>query len=202
MTSTETLSYCTMMTQAQETLDAARLKAKSFTRKRGMPFPKAISFLLDMRKTTLQTRLNLYFEKVKGGDPISQQAFSKLRMNFDHSPFEKMVRGLVRKEYSGEYELPLWNGYHVFAIDGSFLQLPRADALREEYGTRGRGSTCPCAGISVLYDVLHGWAIDPSIARADRNEREECENFCAGNWRISKKTVSFYSIGVTHRWIC
>jgi len=159
----------------QKTLDVARLKENAFTRNRGMPFPDALSFMLDMRKTTLQTRLNLYFRNVKGGDSISQQAFSKLRMGFDHSPFETMVRGLVRKEYSGQYELPLWYGYHVFAIDGSFLQLPRVDALRVEYGTRGRGSTCPCAGISVLYDVLHGWAIDPSIAKADRNEREECE---------------------------
>ena len=112
---------------------------------------------------------------MKGGEPISQQAFSKLRMGFDHSPFETMVCELVKKEYSGQYSLPHWNGYHVFAIDGSFLQLPRVDALQEEYGARGRGSTCPCAGISVLYDVLHGWAIDPSIGTADRNERKECE---------------------------
>jgi hypothetical protein len=164
----------TFITHEQETLDAARLKETSFTRKRGMPFPDAISFMLDMRKTTLQTRLNLYFEKVKEGNPISQQAFSELRMNFDHSPFEKMVRELVKDEYSGEYDLPHWNGYHVFAIDGSCLQLPRVNGLREEFGVRGRGGTCPCTGISVLYDVLHGWAIDPAIAGANMNEREEC----------------------------
>ena len=175
MNNVESLSLCASIIHDRLTLDGARLKEHAFTRKRGMIFPDALSFLLDMRKTTLQTRLNFYFQNVKGGVPISRQAFSKLRMNFDHSPFEKMVRELVKKEYSGQYELPLWNGYHIFAIDGSFLQLPRADELREEYGTRGRGSTCPCAGISVLYDVLHGWAIDPSIARADRSERAECE---------------------------
>ena len=92
-----------------------------------MSFQDALTFMLDMRKTTLQTRLNLYFERVKGGDPISQQAFSKLRMKFNHSPFETMVRELVKKEYCGQYQLPLWNGYHVLAIDGSYLQLPRVD---------------------------------------------------------------------------
>jgi hypothetical protein len=170
----EMLKKLEIIANAQETLNASRLKENSFIRKRGMSFPEALSFLLDMRKTTLQTRLNHFFRNVKGGDPISQPAFSKLRMNFDHSPFEKMVRLLVKDEYSGKYELPLWNGYHVFAVDGSFLQLPRTDALRKEYGVRGRGSTCPCAGISVLYDVLHGWALDPMINRADRNERVEC----------------------------
>jgi hypothetical protein len=169
------LEYLQFITTAQQTLDFARLKENAFTRNRGMPFSDAVSFLLDMRTTTLQTRLNLYFGN-KGGVPISQQSFSELRMNFDHSPFETMVRGLVKMEYSGQYELPRWHDYHVFGIDGSSLQLPRVDALREEYGTRGRGGMCPCAGISVLYDVLHGWAVDPTITRADMSERDECEN--------------------------
>lgn len=157
------------------TLRKARIKEKAFTRKRGMQFREAVSFLLDMRKTSLQTRLNEYYKKEKGGDPISEQAFSKLRMKFDHTPFETMVRVVVKKEYSGGYELPTWHGYHVFGVDGSFLQLPRVEALRAEFGVMGRGGRCPCAGISVLYDVLHGWAIDPIIGRADRDERAECE---------------------------
>ena len=189
----ELLDYLRFVASSPRTLKAARFRKSSFTRKRGMPFPDAVSFLLDMRKTTLQTRLNLYFQNVKGGDPISQQAFSKLRMKFDHSPFETMLRGLAKKEYSGRYELPLWNGYHVFGIDGSSLQLPRVDALRDEYGVRGRGGTCPCAGISVLYDVLHGWAVDPVIARADMNERQECRNhidfLCREFSHIAKKSI-------------
>jgi len=174
MKNKELLRNLEEITKDEKTLEASRIKKESFTRERGMPFGDALSFLLDMRKSSLQTRLNKYY-KVKGGVPISQQAFSKLRMNFDHSPFEKMVRSIVKQEYSGVYELPLWNGYHVLGIDGSSLQLPRVDGLRAEFGVRGRGGTCPCAGMSVLYDVLHGWAIDPILARADMNERTECE---------------------------
>ena len=99
MLTLEMLSFLEVITNAQQTLEAAHLKENAFTRERGMPFPNALGFLLDMRKTTLQTRLNAYYKNVKGGDPISQQAFSKLRMNFDHSPFETMVRELVKKEY-------------------------------------------------------------------------------------------------------
>jgi len=177
MLNQEVLDYLDFIANAQQTLDFARTKENSFTRDRGMPFPDALSFMLDMRKTTLQTRLNQFYLNVKGGDPISQQAFSKLRMNFDHSPFETMARGLVSKEYSGQYDLPLWNGYHIFGIDGSYLQLPRVDAMRAEFGTRGGsgGAACPCAGISVLYDVLHGWALDPIITKAGMDERAECK---------------------------
>ena len=175
MKNAELLENLKEIAKAPKTLEESRQKENSFTRDRGMPFADALTFQLDMRKSSLQTRLNNYYKNVKGGDPISQQAFSKLRMNFDHSPFEKMVRSIVKQEYSGRYELPLWNGYHVFGIDGSCLQLPRVDVLRDEFGVRGRGNTCPCAGISVLYDVLHGWALDPIIAGADMNERMECK---------------------------
>jgi len=173
MKNKEILEELEKVTNNVKTLKKARKNERAFTRKRGMTFREAVTFLLDMRKTSLQTRLNAYYKKVKGSDPISQQAFSKLRMNFDHTPFETMVRSIVSAEYSGKYELPMWNGYHVFGIDGSFLQLPRVDGLRTEFGVRGRGGTCPCAGISILYDVLHGWAIDPILSRADRNERDE-----------------------------
>ena len=193
MKNLELLESLEKIANAPQTLEESRIKEKSFTRERDMPFADAVCFLLDMRKSSLQTRLNQYYKKVKGGDPISQQAFSKLRMNFDHSPFEKMVRLLVIKEYSGVYELPLWHGYHIFGIDGSSLQLPRADSLRSEFGVRGRGGTCPCAGMSELYDVLHGWALDPIIAKADMNERAECkkhiEYLCRELPHISKNSI-------------
>ena len=176
MTYQKMLELLRFLSHCKKMLDKARLKENSFTRNRNMSFPDVLSFMLDMRKTTLQTRLNLYFANVKGGVPISQQAFSKLRMNFDHSPFETMVRESVKEEYSGKYELPLWHGYHIFGVDGSTLQLPRVDVLREEYGVRGRGKTCPCAGISILYDVLHSWVLDPIITKANVHERKECEN--------------------------
>jgi hypothetical protein len=87
---------------AQATLEAARFNEREFTRNRKMPFASALSFMLDMRKTTLQTRLNQFYTHTEGGEPISQQAFSELRMKFDHSSFENMVRTTVALEYSGE----------------------------------------------------------------------------------------------------
>ncbi len=181
------------ITWAPATQIAAQLKESAFTRKRKMTFPMAVSFLLDMRKTTLQTRLNLYYDNMERGDPISQQAFSKLRMQFDHSPFETMFRETVKAEYSGEYELPLWHGYHVLAVDGSLMQLPRVKALLEEYGSSGRGSICPSAGISTLFDVLHGWPIDTSIEGAKRSERtafeKHIEFVCRELPHIAKKSI-------------
>jgi hypothetical protein len=141
-----------------------------------MPFSSALAFMLDMRKTTIQTRLNIYFENNKKGEPMSQQAFSKLRSKFDHTPFAAMHRAVVSEEYSGRHVLPRWNGYHLLGVDGSFLQLPRTKELYEEFSVHGSSEQCPNAGISVLFDVLHGWSLDAVITSGKMNERTECEN--------------------------
>ena len=80
-----------------ELLDISRFEKTAFTRRRagGMGFAEALSFMLDMRKTTIQSRLNVFYRHVKGCDPISQPAFTKLRAQFDHTPFEAMLRDLV-----------------------------------------------------------------------------------------------------------
>ena len=192
MLSLRLLDYITRIFKSKETLETARLQEKAFTRERSMPFSNALHFMLDMRTTTLQTRLNSFFKHNGGGKPISQQAFSKLRANFDHSPFEKATRGLVSEEYSGTNPLTMWNGYHLLGVDGSYLQLPRTEELRLEFGTRG-GDDCPMAGISVLFDVLHGWALDPILTDTHMNEREQLEKhmdfLCRELPEIAKKTI-------------
>jgi len=162
-------------------LELSRLNEKAFTRKRegGMGFPDALCFMLDMGKTTLQTRLNRFYFQVKGAKAISQSAFTQLRANFDHTPFEVMVRELVHDEYSGQEELPLWKGYCVFSVDGSYLQLPWDSELAREFGVRGGGNR-PSAGISVLFDVLNGWVLDAEIDRTDRHALDRHIDFLAG----------------------
>ncbi len=157
-----------------QTLERARCSEKFFTRDRKMPFTDILSFFFDLRKTSLQTRLNL-FSKGSRHPMISQQALSKARNHFDHSPFETMVRTLVCKEYAGNDEVPTWNGYHILAVDGSYLQLPKTPELAEAFGVRGAGGYGVSAGISILYDILSGWPIDPIITHTDMNEREECK---------------------------
>ena len=176
MTSLKLLKRLKEIIHSEEILQSSRLRSTAFVRNRKMNFPDALTFMLDMRKTTLQTRLNIFFDHKGKDEPMSQQAFSKLRANFDHTPFAAIIDAIVSDEYSGEYELPLWNGYHLLSVDGSCLQLPRTKELYQEFGTHdGKQNQCPCAGISVLFDVLHGWSLDAIISAGAINERTECE---------------------------
>jgi hypothetical protein len=178
MESLESLELLKKIIYAQETLENARLRDMAFTRNRKMPFADALCFALDMQKSALQNRLNLYFKNPKSKEelPLSQQAFSKLRSQYDHSPFVAMHRALMEKEYCAhEEELSTWRRYHLFGVDGSYMQLPRVEVLYREFGTHGQETQCPMTGISVLFDVMYGWALNPIITTAGMNEREECE---------------------------
>ena len=132
-----------------------------------MVFVMALRFMLDMLKTTLHTRLMSFF-KDSSGLPLSQQGFSKLRSHFTHDPFKKMVRETVLENYKSS--TLTWRGFHLLAIDGTHVQLPICKQIIEAFGVFG-ADNCPSAGVSVLYDVLSGWIIDPIIGKAAMNER-------------------------------
>jgi len=158
---------------SEKTKEESRISPNYFTRNRALPFSDLLYFLLNPGKECLQVRLNNFFKEIgKREMTISQQAVSKARSHFDHSPFEKMARRLVEIEYGGDYELERWNGYHVFGVDGSSVNLPNTPELREAFGfTSGSGDICASAGMSILYDVLHDWVIDASLNRYPLNER-------------------------------
>jgi hypothetical protein len=137
-----------------------------------MGFTDALVFFLDLRKTTVTTRLNHFFERSK--KIMTEQAFSKLRAKYDHTPFMTMHHTLVESEYDGKHECKMWNNYHVFAIDGSYLQLPTNPETIAEFGVRGAGAHAS-AGISVMYDVLSGWPVHAVITRSNMNERKVAE---------------------------
>jgi len=52
-----------------------------------MNFQKAVYFLLNMLNESTQVALNRYFKNIGEETHMSQQAFSKTRSHFDHSPW-------------------------------------------------------------------------------------------------------------------
>ena len=77
---------------ADSTLEESRFRPEYFTRNRLMPFYKLLRFLLSMYKTSSQAALNQFFEKEEV--TMSQQALSKARNKFDHSPFVKLYTAI------------------------------------------------------------------------------------------------------------
>lgn len=168
------LQKLTAILLQNSTLEAARFKSSYFTRKRKMTFYQIVLFILSGFKTNTQTALNRFFAHAlnEEGSAMSQQALSKARSHFDHSPFELFFRDLVQMRFSGEHEIRLFCGLQIFAVDGSDLALPDIPGLLKDFGGTGCNADSPTAKISVLYDVMNDFIMDAAIDRTGTSERD------------------------------
>ena len=162
--------------RAASTLEESRFKPQYFTRKRILPFEDLLRYLLSMHKTSSQSALNKFLER--RGMTMSQQALSKARSKFDHSPFLKLFNGVRDAFYSTEY-LPTLRKFHdkfLVAIDGSETPLPNLPALLEKFGGTGAKASSPTARMSIAYDVLNDFIIDAAFSPLTVSERDHAKD--------------------------
>ena len=158
---------------AELTLQTAKRRPEFFTRKRNMTFPEIVLFILKGFNTSTHTALRRFFRvDLKEEKNMSQQALSKARSHFDHSPFEAIFRNSVDMRYCGEHDLALVYGYQVLAVDGSTIALPDVPALLDAFGGLGRNADSPAAKASVLYDIPNDFILDAALDRVGASERE------------------------------
>ena len=79
-------------------MEESRTEARHFTRSRKMPFERLLEYLLHGSKGATQSVLNKFFQCLEEGVHMTQQALSKARTHFDHSPFLKAFYEAVNAE--------------------------------------------------------------------------------------------------------
>ena len=106
---------------------------------------------------------------------ISKQALSKARQFINPALFKEHYYLSVDLFYKQLPSRKLWNGYHLFAIDGSKIELPNSNSNFEFFGemfgypdpsrrfTMGLGS--------IVYDVLDDYIVHASFQRYLASER-------------------------------
>jgi uncharacterized protein YbcI len=154
------------------TMEESRKKATYFTRGRKMGFIILMYFMINTFSESCQTALNKFFKDTE--THISQQAFSKARNKFDHTPFLKIFRMTAEELYTGEYEFNTFMGYRVSAIDGSTMNLPNSKNVQEllkEFGGIGPKADSPAARGSIQLDILNDMIMDAIIGPLSTDER-------------------------------
>lgn len=143
-----------------------------FSRKGKMSFTDYIYAIIQNNKSSLQVGLNAFFDAYKKQNiEYSKQAFSKGRKRIKSEAFRELFREVVYKFYE-KAELTSWNGYQLFGIDGTRLNLPCTDELAELYGTQtSQGAPQVQALVSCVYDLLNGIIIDTRFAPCNSSER-------------------------------
>ena len=162
--------------RAVYTLTESRFKPQYFTRNRLLPFHKILKYLLSMDKSATQIGVNRFLEK--DDVTVSQQAVSKARNKFDHTPFMKLFNAIRDAVYDKERidGLKKYHGKFIFAIDGSETALPNMPTLLEKFGGTGSKASSPTARMSITYDVLNDIIVDAAFNPLTISERKHAEN--------------------------
>ncbi len=152
------------------TMEEARTEARHFTRNRKMPFGRLLEYLLHGSKSATQSALNEFFKGQEEGSHMTQQALSKARTHFDHSPFLKAFYEVVNAEYNldNDANLPRRYGYKFLAVDGSVISLPNLPELKERFGDV-KGS--PSARADIALDVLNDRIVEAEFGPLSGDER-------------------------------
>lgn len=152
------------------TMEEARTEARHFTRNRKMPFGRLLEYLLHGSKSATQSALNEFFKGQEEGSHMTQQALSKARTHFDHSPFLKAFYEVVNAEYNPDNDanLPRRYGYKFLAVDGSVISLPNLPELKERFGDV-KGS--PSARADIALDVLNDRIVEAEFGPLSGDER-------------------------------
>ena len=106
---------------------------------------------------------------------ISKQALSKARQFINPALFKELYYLSVDLFYKQLPSRKLWNGYHLFAIDGSKIELPNSKSNFEFFGEMFRypdPSRRFTMGLdSIVYDVLDDYIVHASFQRYLASER-------------------------------
>lgn len=157
-------------------LEAHRAKGH-FVRKRKLSMFQLIMYLLFSSKASMFQNLSAIREELKAVDfpSVSKQAVSKARSFINPALFKELFYLSVDCFYSHVQERKLWHGYHLFAVDGSKLELPSSkstfDFFGEMFGYPDPTRRFTMGLASIVYDVLDDYIVHASFQRYLASER-------------------------------
>ena len=112
---------------------------KRFTRKRLVSMYQVIVYLFYSNKAAIGTNLSNIRDILPDLDfpKISRQAVSKARQNIKPALFKELLDITVRTYYLFMQSFNPWNGYHLFAIDGTRVHMPYSKSVENDFGFQG-----------------------------------------------------------------
>lgn len=156
-------------------------KAKNrFVRNRVLTIIHVIAYLLFSNPPSMATNLsNIKRELCKTIDfpkKITRQAISHARQGISPLLFTEFFNLSVDIFYENIQERKTWHGLHVFAIDGSKLELPNSKDLFKHFGelfnVHNPKEKYTQALASIVYDVLDDYIVHASINKYLASERD------------------------------
>ncbi len=132
-----------------------------------------------MGRTGLQREMDAFFKETENEAfsirKITKGGFSKSRRNLAPEAFLEL-NDIIWKDFYQQVEYLGYKGHRLLAVDGTFLNLPNHDSIREAFGLRdmGRGKKkdvpkSKCL-LSMLYDPVNYMTLDVQPGPTDGSE--------------------------------
>jgi len=156
----------------EKTKEKWRTHEKTFTRSRKLSFGIVVGMMLNSLTKSLQIELDDFFEYVLSSEKtVSKQAYSKARQNVKPEFLRKLSSVPVEIIYKdGDYKT--WRGYRLLAVDGTTLELPNFEHLREHFNHVGNQAETVRAKASALFDLENSMIMTSEIDHYRCGERE------------------------------
>lgn len=147
----------------------------AFTRSGKLSFTNLIYFILHSTHKSISINYSDFMDSFQTQIPpfVSKQAISKARQGISHMAFLDLFRLSVKQFYDQVTNLHTWNGFHIYSVDGSTIQIPESEENYKVFGgnPNNTGIISPLASVSVLYDVLNDILVDVSFNPYRHSER-------------------------------
>ena len=151
-------------------------KSNYFTRERDFPLQELIAFLMQRSGKSLDIKLDEWFTAWKSENkmPVSRQAVSKARQRLPEKIFHDFLKLSSSIFIDCCKNKKSWNGYQLYAIDGTDLQIPTTKENLEEFGEiKNRFATrLAGASASALFDITNDLILDGVICPYRTCERK------------------------------
>lgn len=173
-----------------------------FIRKRKLTISQVILYLLYTSKASMNLNLSNIRDDLKElhFPELTKQALSKARLKLKPLLFKTLFLHSVETFYASSPSRKKWNGYHVFAIDGSCIQVPKTKdnisyfgLCKNKYHSREDSMAC----ISILYDVMEDMVVDGVLHPYHYAERRSAMEHlsCLESIGLKDKTVVLFDRG-------
>jgi len=155
--------------------ESARTVPTAFTRKRLLPLPHLVTFLINGPRAGLQPELAAFFDHALESDRVqapTKSAFCQARSQLRPTAIRTLViasgQALLR-----HCEAERWHGLRVLALDGSTLRTAESPECAEYFGGMQprAGDFCPIARVSALFDVARDSFVDAVLGKYSDDER-------------------------------
>lgn len=184
-------SICKLIKNVKDLIASASFKEKhclektAFTRNRKLSFQDIMYFVLSMPQKSLTTELDLFFDDRKLS--VSKQAFSKARYKISPLAFEDIFN-LSTDLFQFTNHPKTWDGYRIFAVDGSEIAVDHNKNNETEFGLKGGNQhSYPSARLTALYDVTNDLIVDAIFTGISVGEREHAHRLLSSEALINSK---------------